>query len=515
MYYLLTLALLCAALTTACIIPPDILSNNITDGFGILIQNPTYPVIHDRYMNLMPAGGGDEHLFLDPVGNPTFNLVLGQGILEQDIIHAVIDGEYSEVDNTTKMFMTERGDPKAIFTPVYGCDPDTDELQIQLLFQTREESPVGGLICVRIASGNRGYEFRYSPPDNPAFDPTNPCMPVTMVVVSGSTSVSTPTSSGTSPSTSGITLTTLITLTTSTTSSALSTPTGPLQPSTVNGIWTWYGCQTEATNTRALNAATYADDAMTLESCATFCDEYTYFGTEYARECYCGNSFNAGSVSAPATDCIFICKGNSLELCGAGLRLSVYTKNGVSQSSSSSTSSTTSSSSSMIPSSSPTGTSASTGSSVLPTTTSGSSTSTTDIASTTSSTSSSNPLPYTDMTAEGFAYLGCAPEERRATDGPGRTLTGPLYADDAMTDGKCMAYCSSQGYTYAGTEYTRECWCGNSVAPGRVPQTTIASLAGCNMLCGGDATQYCGGDAWLSLYEACAAGSACVNAQFT
>jgi len=127
----------------------------------------------------------------------------------------------------------------------------------------------------------------------------------------------------------------------------------------------------------------------------------------------------------------------------------------------------------------------------------------------------SSPLPYTDMTAKGFAFVGCAPEERRATDGPGRTLTGPLYADDAMTDDKCMAFCSSGGYAFAGTEYTRECWCGNSVAPGRQPQTTVASLAGCNMRCGGDATQYCGGDAWLSLYKACTAGSACVNAQFT
>jgi hypothetical protein len=87
-------ALLAAtAVTTACIIPADTLSNNITTSFGILIQNSAFPVIHDRYMNLDPAGGGDQHLFLDPVGDPTFNLMLSNGILEQDIIHAVIDGE--------------------------------------------------------------------------------------------------------------------------------------------------------------------------------------------------------------------------------------------------------------------------------------------------------------------------------------------------------------------------------------------------------------------------------------
>lgn len=110
MQHLIILALLAgAAVTTACVIPTDTLSNNITDGFGILIQNPAFPVIHDRYMNLDPAGGGDQHLFLNPVGDPTFNLVLNQGILEQDIIHAVINGEVSfllSLNHTNQLVLT-------------------------------------------------------------------------------------------------------------------------------------------------------------------------------------------------------------------------------------------------------------------------------------------------------------------------------------------------------------------------------------------------------------------------
>jgi len=125
------------------------------------------------------------------------------------------------------------------------------------------------------------------------------------------------------------------------------------------------------------------------------------------------------------------------------------------------------------------------------------------------------PLPYTDETANGFAFVGCAPEASNADDGPARTLTGSLLADDAMTDGECVAFCASEGYTYAGTEYTRECWCGNSVAPGREPQTTLASLDNCNYPCGGNASQFCGGNSWLSLYQACTPGAACVNAVFT
>jgi hypothetical protein len=34
-------------------------------------------------------------------------------------------------------------------------------------------------------------------------------------------------------------------------------------------------------------------------------------------------------------------------------------------------------------------------------------------------------------------------------------------------------------------------------------------------MCGVNAAQYCGGNTWLSLYKACAAGSACVNAKST
>jgi hypothetical protein len=36
---------------------------------------------------------------------------------------------------------------------------------------------------------------------------------------------------------------------------------------------------------RALSADSYAADDMTLESCASFCSAYSYFGTEYGREC--------------------------------------------------------------------------------------------------------------------------------------------------------------------------------------------------------------------------------------
>jgi len=65
--------------------------------------------------------------------------------------------------------------------------------------------------------------------------------------------------------------------------SASATPTAPSQPATVAN-YKWYGCQTEATGIRALSSTTYADDTMTLESCAAFCTGYSYFGVEYGRK---------------------------------------------------------------------------------------------------------------------------------------------------------------------------------------------------------------------------------------
>jgi hypothetical protein len=86
-----------------------------------------------------------------------------------------------------------------------------------------------------------------------------------------------------------------------------------------------------------------AYDSMTLESCAADCTGYAYctytpvpalvflpklihpqVGTEYGRECYCGNSFATGSQPVPQDECTFPCAGNGAEVCGAGLRLSVY-----------------------------------------------------------------------------------------------------------------------------------------------------------------------------------------------
>ncbi|OHF01835.1 WSC domain-containing protein [Colletotrichum orchidophilum] len=109
-----------------------------------------------------------------------------------------------------------------------------------------------------------------------------------------------------------------------TTTSAAPTSTAPPANERV-GDWLFQGCYTEGTGVRALSSRTYANDSMTLESCGAFCEGLAYFGTEYGRECWCGDEFGTGSaLAANQKDCSFPCAGDSTQFCGAGDRLQVY-----------------------------------------------------------------------------------------------------------------------------------------------------------------------------------------------
>lgn len=82
-----------ATFVSACTIPGGTLSNNITQGFAIQVQNKSHPEIHNRLMNLWEAGGGDKHLYLSPAGDAASDLTLVNGVISRGIIHAVINGE--------------------------------------------------------------------------------------------------------------------------------------------------------------------------------------------------------------------------------------------------------------------------------------------------------------------------------------------------------------------------------------------------------------------------------------
>jgi hypothetical protein len=102
--------------------------------------------------------------------------------------------------------------------------------------------------------------------------------------------------------------------------------TGPSQPVEVAAGWAWEGCYTEGEGVRALSGSAWADDGMTLEGCAVFCEGFEFFGAEYGRECYCGNGFGGGAVEVEGGECAMACAGDASQLCGSGNRLSVYSK---------------------------------------------------------------------------------------------------------------------------------------------------------------------------------------------
>lgn len=117
----------------------------------------------------------------------------------------------------------------------------------------------------------------------------------------------------------------------STSTSATTLPTLHIVPSV--GLYNYAGCYTEANGVRALGAAFYPTDSQTVELCVAACatTPYKYAGLEYARECWCADTFGTGSTLVPDTDCSMSCAGDAYEYCGGGNRLTVYIRNGTNQ----------------------------------------------------------------------------------------------------------------------------------------------------------------------------------------
>ncbi|EQK98548.1 Carbohydrate-binding WSC [Ophiocordyceps sinensis CO18] len=222
------------------------------------------------------------------------------------------------------------------------------------------------------------------------------------------------------------------------------TPTAcPSQPRSV-GDWISYGCYTEATTGRALSDNSYSASDMTLAACAKFCAGHSYFGIEYSRECFCGSKLNDGAAKRPDSECSMVCSGSDCEFCGAGSRLSMYsTKAG----------------------------------GVDP-----------------RSTTPGGAGPQVTGLPDGWAAYGCW------VDGvKGRILKSQVPDDAKLTLQSCAKTCAGLGYTVAGAEYSRQCFCGNQIVNGGV---RAKSESECNSECGGDKTQKCGGPGRMSILSA-------------
>ncbi|KAK3995264.1 WSC domain-containing protein [Cladorrhinum sp. PSN332] len=303
------------------------------------------------------------------------------------------------------------------------------------------------------------------------------------------------------------------------------------------------GCYTEATNGRALTGSAFFDDQLTAEKCATACSGYKYFGLEYGRECYCGDSINEGSVEAAAEECSFSCPGNSAQTCGAGNRLTLYTRSGDATAPTlpstyralgchSEPASSRALSAKVTRADDMTvqkcadvchssgfpvfgveyynecycGNGLTPGSVPAPETDcsfpcAGNANEmcggdwrinvykfSTD-ASPPTSTAPSTPSP-TVPSVDGWTGEGCYTE----ADGQ-RALSDVAFYDDFMTLEKCANVCG--GYNWFGVEYGRECYCGNTLNEGSVP----TAAAECSFPCPGKLSQTCGAGNRLNLYS--------------
>lgn len=93
--------------------------------------------------------------------------------------------------------------------------------------------------------------------------------------------------------------------------------------------WTYQGCWLDGVNGRILSYQQPDDQQNTLQSCVATCAAagYTIAGTEYGVQCFCDNFvYNGGSLATSQSDCNVACPGNTAENCGAGNRLSMYSK---------------------------------------------------------------------------------------------------------------------------------------------------------------------------------------------
>lgn len=216
---------------------------------------------------------------------------------------------------------------------------------------------------------------------------------------STSSSASSSTSSSTSSLASSSTSSSISSSTTTSTPTAQAT--GPIAVQTA-GSFSYQGCYSEGTDGRALAATSTADNAMTIQKCASFCSGYKYMGVEYSSECYCANTIASGAVLA-TSGCSMACSGDATSLCGGPNRLNFYLSTG------DSTSSTTSKSSSSIASQPSSG-------------------------------------PRIVQKAGTFGYQGCYTEATAS-----RALSEKSSNQGSMSVEQCSTFCS--GYKYMGVEY--------------------------------------------------------------
>jgi hypothetical protein len=311
-----------------------------------------------------------------------------------------------------------------------------------------------------------------------------------------------------------------------------------IPPSPPTPEWYSLGCYTDSTAARTLKynvQVSGGPSGLTHETCQASCfaEGHTLSGTEYSGECWCDDELeNTGALASDGNAmCNMACNGDATQMCGGPDRLTLFKYGinpdatvelqpvtGSTTSSSVSVPSTVTSTASVIltapvltddtptettatDASSPTDASTATATPETPTSTDistdvpadTSTAATSTIASDSSTVSSATP---TATFVNGFMALGCYTDDGGARALSANAAVGGGVAN--MSIESCTTACQAGGFSYAGTEYSQECWCGNSLMNGHDPAPD--GDTGCNMACKGDATEMCGGANRLNMY---------------
>ena len=107
-------------------------------------------------------------------------------------------------------------------------------------------------------------------------------------------------------------------------------------------------------------------------------------------------------------------------------------------------------------------------------------------------------LNYTDFKSEiptGYNEVGCVAE---ATSG--RALLAKYWNSPNMTRGACVDYCSDNGFPLAAIQYGTECRCDTQMRNG-ASNTTLLDPLRCDMNCGGNSYEKCGGPSVMTLFN--------------
>ncbi|KAF2108754.1 WSC domain-containing protein [Lophiotrema nucula] len=213
------------------------------------------------------------------------------------------------------------------------------------------------------------------------------------------------------------------------------------------GSYNYVGCWAEASapliSGRAINAlGIYKNTtSMTPSLCAAYCFQYAYFGVEYSTECWCGPYLNSNtSIATNQADCNMPCSGDSTQICGAALRLSLYRSTDPSK------------------------------------------------------TSTDPVVPGPKIGNYSYAY--CSVDSASNT-----RLLGTQLVNDTMSTTTCLAAAEAGNYAYAGLEYGRECWLGNTLSGNNTVTGNVRTAEDdCKLTCVGARGELCGGASRLNLW---------------